>query len=108
MPRRQSKARSLSIFLLKQGFPSPEESLADPIALTRISVEVDSLHTGILYVKPTTDRMPNWWSLFAGAANVAPADLHNASSAAVFLINSGDRLFALTFGYGRSLLRPGS
>ncbi len=65
-------------------------------------------HIGDLYIKPTSDRMPSWLSLFEGAISVVPPDLHNASTAAVLLLGAGDRNFALTFGYGRSLLRPGT
>jgi uncharacterized protein (TIGR04141 family) len=52
--------------------------------------------------------MPSWLSLFDGALGGTPADIHNASSAAVFLVRTSGRTFALTFGYGRSVLRPGT
>jgi uncharacterized protein (TIGR04141 family) len=63
--------------------------------------------TGELFVKATLDRTPSWLSLFEGALNLDAADLHNASSAAVLIVTASEKTFALTFGYGRSLLRPG-
>src|SRR2546425_782967 len=46
-------------------------------------------------------------SLFEGALDLNAADLHNASSAAVLIVTVSEKTFVLTFGYGRSLLRPG-
>jgi len=94
--------------LIKEEVPSPIDSLIDPVSLTRSPVTVHGQNVGDLYFKPTSDRMPSWLSLFEGAISVDRPDLHNASSAAVLLLGAGDRNFALTFGYGRSLLRPGT
>jgi len=108
MPRRQLKARSLSIFLLKQEFSSADRALLNLNALAHSGVTVGDRHIGDIYTKPTSDRMPSWLSLFDGALSPRPQDLHNASAAAVLVLDAGGRAFALTFGYGRSLLRPGA
>ena len=108
VPRRQPKARSLSIFLIKEEVPSPEGALVDVLPLTRSTLTANGQQIGDLYIKGTQDRAPSWLSFFEGALSSVPPDLHNASAAAVWLISSGGRVFALTFGYGRSLLRPGT
>jgi len=108
VPRRQPKARSLSIFLIKEEVPSPEGALVDVLPLTRSALTANGQQIGDLYIKGTQDRTPSWLSFFEGAMSSVPPDLHNASAAAVWLIGSGGRVFALTFGYGRSLLRPGT
>lgn len=108
LPRRESRARSLSIFLVKQGVASAAASLADPPSLHKSQVMIDGRHTGDLYIKPTSDRDPLWLSLFEGAIPAGSVEVHNASAAAVWLIDVAERTFALTFGYGRSLLRPGT
>lgn len=106
MPR-QPKARSLSIFLMKTQRPRVEEIIAGPAALTIYPVRVSGHSIGDLYVQATADKMPSWLSLFDGTVGAMP-DLHNASSAAVFILPVAERTFVLTFGYGRSLLRPGT
>lgn len=108
MPRNQPRARSLSIFLVKQELTSPRHVLLDVDGLTRCQVSTNESVIGELYVKATVDRLPSWLSMFDGALTPPIQESHNASSAAVLLIHSEERLFALTFGYGRNLLRPGA
>lgn len=108
MPRGQPRARSLSIFLIKEDVNAPRQVLMDVDGLTRCRVSVGGTAIGDLYVKDTKDRTPSWLSMFDGALSPQVEDSHNASSAAVLIISSEGRLFALTFGYGRSLLRPGA
>ncbi|HTP61629.1 MAG TPA: DUF6119 family protein, partial [Burkholderiales bacterium] len=108
MPRHDSPARSLSIFLLKNEFASPNRAMLDVASLDHSQVIAGGTPLGDLYVKPTSDRTPKWLSLFIGSLDRTPRDLHNASAAAVFLIRAAGRMFALTFGYGRMLLRPGA
>jgi uncharacterized protein (TIGR04141 family) len=74
--------------------------------LTRYRVPVGAL-VGDLYVKTSVDRAPAWLSLFEDAVRLDRNSIYNASSAAIFLITVGNRNFAMTFGYGKSLLHPG-
>lgn len=108
MRRRGPKARTLSIFLIKEGLPSPEDALLATNPMQHLTVATADRHVGDLYVKPTFDKMPYWVSLFEDAINPSLVTVHNASAAAVLLISSSGRIFALTFGYGKSMLRPGS
>ena len=108
MAMRKPKARSLSVFLLKREIFPPENALVNEGDLLAFPVAASNVLTAVLRIKPTYDRLPSWLSMFDGALNGTPSDIHNASSAAVLLIESAGRNFALTFGYGKSLLRPGS
>jgi len=49
-----------------------------------------------------------WLSFFQGALERPPHGLLNSSTAAVLLTSASSRRFALTFGHGRHLLKPGS
>ncbi len=64
---------------------------------------------GRLYIKPTHAHSPPWFSLFEGSVQ---SDLHeklnNVNVSAVFLLKRKRRIFAITFGYGRSLLKEGA
>src|ERR1700689_3584433 len=108
MPGRQPRTRSLNIFLIKQDVGSPDNALLDPTSLARSRVAISNEIQGDLYLKPSPDRIPSWWSLFEGPLGAAPPDIRNSSVAAVLLFTVGARAIALTFGYGRSLLRPGT
>jgi uncharacterized protein (TIGR04141 family) len=108
MPTRELKARTLSIFLLKNEIVPPENALVNEGDLAGYPLVIGTESRGTLYIKPTSDKMPSWLSMFEGAISPAPVGIHNASSAAVLIIATGGRNFALTFGYGKSLMRPGS
>jgi len=79
----------------------------EPESLTITEVRIDGRDAGSLYIKPTFDRRPSWLTLFDGALGEV-VNIHNASSAAIWTIRAGERTYALSFGYGRSLLRPGT
>jgi uncharacterized protein (TIGR04141 family) len=79
----------------------------DPASLTTTEVRINGDVVGSLYIKPTLDRTPAWLSLFEGALGQV-VNVHNASSAAIWTVQAGERAYALSFGYGKSLLRPGT
>jgi uncharacterized protein (TIGR04141 family) len=108
VPPNRPKARSLSIFLLKESVLTSDDALLDPASLEKSDVNLGGDRVGKLFVKATVDRTPSWLSFFQGALNPAPPVLRNASAAAVLFASGAGRLFAVTFGYGRNLLRPGT
>jgi uncharacterized protein (TIGR04141 family) len=61
-----------------------------------------TLHTDL--IPPHT---PRWVRLFVDKVP-ALQKLLNSNASALLFVQRGDRLYALTFGYGRSLLEPGS
>ena len=106
MPQKP-KSRSLTVFLLKDPPKEAAELLKHSDALTQYPVLANEQSSGRLYVAPSDDRRPGWVSFFEGAAAIDPAIARNASTAAVWLLEVEGRQFALTFGYGRNLLKPG-
>lgn len=98
------RSRVLSIFLANDG--TADEDLLDdgqhPIATPIIVGGVD----GTLYTSSNPVSLPKWASFFAGAIDVQALDLQTASASAVLALRVKDRLFAVTFGYGRHLLNP--
>jgi uncharacterized protein (TIGR04141 family) len=100
------KSRTLTIFLLKDSFKEGGEIFKHPGALVELPVSIAGNATGNLFVQPTDDRRPSWVSLFRDAVDLDSALVRNASTAAVWLIEIQEKRFALTFGYGRNLLKP--
>ena len=103
---RRGPSRRLSIFLIKDNLHSPAEIIDRPHELRRKEVVSGSKTIGELFLRPSRQHPPRWASFFGGQIDLGM--LISASSAAVFLVPVRDRKIALTFGYGRHLLVPGS
>ncbi len=107
MPKKP-KSRTLTVFLIKDSLEEPSEILKGIGSLTELPVSIDGKITGSLFVQPTHDRPPSWLTLFQGAVEFDLATVRNASTAAVWLLEVDGKQLALTFGYGRNLLKAGS
>ncbi|MBV9885716.1 MAG: TIGR04141 family sporadically distributed protein [Acidobacteria bacterium] len=102
------KSRTLTIFLLKDPVQEPGAILKHSQTLIEHPVLIDGKHAGSIFLQPTDDRKPSWLGLFEGAVAFDFDMVRNASTAAVWLIKIEGRQIALTFGYGRNLLKPGT
>lgn len=100
----RQRTTGITLFLIKPGLDLNDVIKGNP---HRIAVRLDERHSADLYVKPSIPVRPQWLELFQGRGNLPP-DLWNQHSAAVLLVRTRRRLFALTYGYGRMLLQPGS
>ena len=98
----KKKAHKLSIFLLKEMGADAGAALKSPIGLKRIDIPIRD-QTAVLYYKENHPTTPSWINFFEQRADGLDR-LKNKGAAAVFFVKSESRLFALTFGYGRSLL----
>ncbi|MDO8558356.1 MAG: TIGR04141 family sporadically distributed protein [bacterium] len=107
MPRRRQPTDSiynLKIFLLKDGFGDPESIFKTPRSLHHKNIE----GVGTLFYSVSHTSSPGWLSLFSSRLQGDELrKLFNASTRAVLLIKQGGRSFALTFGYGRYLIKEG-
>jgi uncharacterized protein (TIGR04141 family) len=103
-------SQHLTIFLVKDGIVDPAEIVRDHPS-RRISVLALSPQLridGELYLKRPLPTTPSWVPFVAsGLANPASlADLRSSSLSAVALIRTSGRTFAISFGYGRTMLDP--
>lgn len=69
-------------------------------------IALDEQRIGTLYVKPSPVDEPGWLDFFGKTVDRRALNLNRASSSGVLLIERNDGLFAVTFGYGRFMLRP--
>jgi uncharacterized protein (TIGR04141 family) len=105
--QKATRVRTLTIFLLKPG--TKETEAIDEEVMSEVDtfpVQLDAKHLGILYAKQTPAQPPSWLKFFAESMVRAPK-LRTASVSAVYITRVSGRLFALVFGHGRHLLRPG-
>lgn len=97
----------LAVFQIKEDRKTAEEILANPTGLASHIVQLGSGVTGTLYVKISGPGVPPWVG-FLGSTVTPPLRVRTQNAGAVLLVQRGSRRFALTFGYGRALLQPGS
>ena len=106
MPKKLTN--KLSVYLIKKEYLSPENILKNYDELKNESVE----NIGNLYYGDSNIFEPSWVKKFFGESFDNSFGNNNlkiftASSKAVLLVSVGDRLFALAFGYGHTLLNSG-
>lgn len=94
---------TLTIFLLRKEYKTSTDALNESLKAHQIPLDGNTFAT--LYVKKSADKAPAWASFFQD--QVAPSLLGTvkSTSAALFLAVD-ERIFVLTFGYGRFLLKP--
>lgn len=96
-----ARAVSLTIYLLKEQVRQAEEAVQEDYRSHKTSIVVGKRQLGTLFLKPPETHPPSWAGFFEGQL---PADVQNASTSAVFVTPAAGRLFAVVFGYGRTML----
>lgn len=99
----KKKTYGLTVLLLKSNITAAQHAIKEPASLTSRDIAVGAT-TGTFYFKQNPSHPPSWVKLFQPKLGNTLDNLFNSGTAAVFIVGSGTRLFALTFGYGRSLL----
>lgn len=100
----KKKTHALSILLLKDHITCFDDAVKDPLNAS-LSISLDGCDAKLFY-KSTPTHPPTWARLFAPVATTELSELKNAGAAAVLLIKTQTNYFAITFGYGKSLLQP--
>jgi len=103
-----SKSRQLRILLLKQGFSTDKDIITESKS-ERVSVlplESSVAFKGRFLLENRSPSPPDWVEYVEDAIDGDLSTLNNASNAAVLLVEAKQRLFAITYGYGRNLLNP--
>lgn len=92
-----------TIYLLRESIRSPDDAI---VAGTDKHVIAQGESTfGTLYVRVRPKRPPKWAPLFTPFVESSKLG-HVQSTDAVFVVSTKGRLFALTFGNGRFMIRP--
>ena len=99
--------RPLTIYLLKSAVRRAEDAIDGSAEVRRLPVQIGS-RAATLFVKPSKVVPPAWVGFFEGRVNFDEVLLRSASSAAVLVLQTAKRWFAVTFGYGRHMLAQGA
>ena len=100
----KKKTHGLTILLMKHNITLASQAVKEPGSLISLDVEVDDT-SGTLYYKQNPSHPPAWVKLFKPKLGSKLDTLFNSGTAAVLFVPSGTSLFAITFGYGKSLLK---
>ena len=97
----------LTVFLIRGGVTDPARILRDLNELDHFEVRTSRGFLGLLYVRPTVTKTPQWVKLFEGSTEPKRLLIRSSSPAAILIIQQKKNAYALTFGHGRGLLAPG-
>jgi len=104
---RKPKSRRLTIFLLKQDVQLPNDAIEPDEEMNWKSLPLDpGVGVGTFFWKWKDPRVPEWVEFVSPLIGAVPDGLKTASASGLLVIKVGERFFAITFGYGRSLLNP--
>lgn len=96
----------LTVFQIKAGITSPDLIIPDrhEAAVTSLPVTVAGRRIGDLYASSSRPHEPRWLAYLRPYVDVSDIRLRTSSASGVVLVPAGNRLYALTFGYGHTLL----
>ena len=99
----KKKTHHLSIFLLKESTKNGKDAIQSSTDLIEETINIGE-NALYLYFKQNPSHPPSWVNIFS---HHIKSNLHlsNSGCAAVLVVNINNRNFALTFGYGRHLLK---
>ena len=100
------KYRHLNVFMMKPD--TVINGFSDLLVLDKdvvpYELDADFGLEGVLYVKRTVEKRPNWGELVDTITGTNVIQIGNKSSSAVLFIKTDTDIFAITFGYGRHLV----
>lgn len=96
------KTQRLTIFLL-QTISEPRQAIAQGKSPTAVELDASRGVEGTFFFLSKPPSPPSWVPYVKEIAPTTP-DLFSSSASGLLVVNAHDRHFALTFGYGRSLL----
>lgn len=96
---------TLSFYLLKPDTTAPRNALrSDVDGLVEHAFTAPEAN-GTLFVAPMQEREPDWVALLRPVTD-PPVQVHSQSTSAVLVLQAEGRWFAVTLGYGHTLLDP--
>lgn len=97
--------RRLTVYLLDESVQDYETAVEQASQGDLLELPSKSGIEGAVAFRAAAPRTPEWMSLFAGALSEDQIpELLTAGASGILLLRASGRIFALTFGYGRSML----
>ncbi len=96
---------SYTVFLLKDTVADIDAALDPDATATAVHLTEEFPLEGRLFVGQQRHAVPGWVNLL-NPYLAQPLNAYAAGISAVLVVEYEERLYAITFGHGRSLLRP--
>lgn len=104
----RKKKNQISVFLIKSGTTDHSAILSDFDSLNSKEITNSAGTTlGTLYFPESHDYPPDWIKGFFGTLTL-DVRFMNSNTRAVYILKASGRIFALVFGYGKSMLQKGT
>src|SRR5690242_16920444 len=102
---KKNSYRVWTVFLIKPEWVENLQFIQPSVlsGLTKHDITISSVVGAVLYVKRVPDITPPWVKRFEGIATPA-VQAKSRSASAILVIETAGRTFALTFGFGRSIM----
>ena len=97
------KALPITLYRVRQGYTTTESIIK--LRPNRNLVKISIPDCGLLCIEESRVTKPTWFDFFEGKLSSDDLKLFRAHSSAVLLLEHDDRVFAVTFGYGSSMLQ---
>lgn len=94
----------LTVYLLDSAISRPTEAVNSGRAPTATEMAADFGVDGTFYSTSRPATAPSWVSYLRPLLQGEPPDLRSSSASGLLILKASERFFAITFGYGRSLL----
>jgi uncharacterized protein (TIGR04141 family) len=98
------KSWQLRVLLMKETITTFEEALRDEMGAVSHQVVDDLPFEAAFFTRRSDVRPPKWLGFIEPAREVKPEGLLNGTTGGVLLLRAAGRRFAVTFGYGCSLI----
>lgn len=100
-----SKYKRFAVSLLDERVLSPEQALKNPASLERFELVPIVPYSGAIFVRPRSNKTPAWVPFLEEGTATPLGERRSLSPGAVLFVSTSERLFAVSFGLGRNLLR---
>ena len=101
---KEKKTWPLTIFLIRPSVIQPGMIIKEEEATAKLDLSISGCSFARLYLKHNAPKPPKWAALFQDSIQIDKIGTGSTVSA-VLLTEVGHHTFALTFGYGRYLIR---
>jgi uncharacterized protein (TIGR04141 family) len=100
-----TKQVQVQVYLLKETVGNPQDAIKDsddPVIPRRLRSPLE----GLVLTKRSFPHKPDWAAFIEESIDDELEELATASASALVILKAGPRYFAVTYGYGKSLLDP--
>lgn len=102
------KSYRLSVYLLKKDVKNFSDALRNPLGVEEYPIKKGLGANGVIFIGRPKGNLANWVNLLQQGTTRRIGELISRSNRALLLMKLEKRIYAVTFGFGKYLLRDGA